>query len=479
MNTSATNTALADVSMPITAIESGSAGRTLRLLMIAFNFPPAATAGVHRTLRFTKYLPDFGCVPTVLTRNCEPDSGGEQLLSQVPASVLIDRVGVSPEPAATTAIGDLTNLAPSIPSGSRVSWRSMQNDIVRAVKHALRPAWDLLTETPDQYIGWSRQAAYRGIELCRNRGFDVIYTTGPPHSTHLAGCKIKRATGLPWIADFRDPWARRPWAKARNPWGQRLLPYFERKVACEANCVILNNDASAADFRRAYSKLPPEKFISIPNGYDPDLLPLADRLRQRRRQQLQPFSSRPAVICHPGTLYGQRDPSPVLEAIACLHREGLDVRFQQLGTVGPRFDLARLSQQLGIVHLVEHIPPVPHAEAMEYMSQADVLLIIQPNGPLMVPGKLYEMLLFDQPIVAVCDSAATSETLATFRHTWSASCGDTGGITTALRSALRSRPTEAESAERRDAHRRFEGRQLAEVLSKAIASTLSAHSAAR
>lgn len=476
MSSSATNLAVTTIDKPPAATGLPAEQRSLRLLMIAFNFPPAATAGVHRTLRFVKYLPEFGCQPTVLTRNCDPDSGGEQLLAQVPRRAVVHRVGVSPEPAVLPPAGDPHNSASPVSRVAIADRPSPRKRMVRTVKDVLRPAWDLLTETPDQYIGWSRQAANRAIALCRDDGFDAIYTTGPPHSTHLAGLKIKRRTGLPWIADFRDPWARRPWAKARNPWGQRLLPYLERKVAREATCVILNNDASAEDFRRAYPELPAEKFISIPNGYDPDLIPIVDRLRERRRQQ--PLQNRTPVLCHPGTLYGQRDPRPILNAIACLHREGLDVRLQQIGTVGPRFDLARLSAQLGIEHLVEHIPPVPHAEAMDHMSRADVLLIIQPNAPLMVPGKLYEMLLFDQPIVAVCDSAATGHTLATFNHAWSASCNDTAGITTALRSAIQSRPTDVDHAARRQAHRQFNGRQLAEVLGQVVTSVHSGRPAA-
>lgn len=448
--------------------------RRVRLLMFAFNFPPAATAGVHRSLRFAKYLHAFNCHPTVLTRNCSGDPGGEALLGQVASDVEIVRVGYSKEPPAVSHSaggeeeGDQQgdDRGGSAPIGRR---------LVKTIKDLLRPARDLLTETPDQYVGWSRQAAARGIELCRQASFDAIYTTGPPHSTHLAGLKVHRRTGLPWIADFRDPWARRPWTKVRNPWGQRLLPYLERKVARSASRIVLNNDASAEDFRRAYPDLPPEKFIAIPNGYDPELLQVMDELQHARRKipTAGARTLRTPVLCHPGTLYGQRNPQAILQAIGQLHRRGTEVRFQQVGFVGPRFNLLQMARAEGIEHLVECVPPVAHREAMQYMAHADILMILQPNGPLMVPGKLYEMLLFDQPILGVCDSIASTQVLRSAGNAWSVGSQDADVIAGALEEILRG-DTITEAAERAAARDRYNGRDLAARLSEVIHSAVAA-----
>lgn len=428
------------------------------LLMLAFNFPPATNVGVHRTLRFAKYLGEFGCRPTILTRHCTPSVAGEQLLAQVPDDVAIHRVGSSNEPPEP----EEGSAEPQDTVSTAHSNRYVTRSIKRRMKSLLRPGWELLTETPDQYVSWSRLAAAKGIELCRDGKFDAIYTSGPPHSTHLAGLKIQRASRLPWIADFRDPWARRPWVKARNPWGQRLLPHYERKVVHGAARVVLNNEASAEDFRRAYPHLPPKKFVSIPNGYDPDLLPLVAQLRQQRQQSLPETNgqNRIPVLCHPGTLYGQRDPRPILEAIASLHKEGIDVRFQQVGLVSAKFELNRTVCNLGIQHLVECIPPVSHAQSMAYMSRADVLLIIQPNAPLMVPGKLYEMLLFNLPIVAVCDSVATSSALKLAGNSWTVSSQDAKGIQTAIESALSDALDDETCKSRTEAKTYYNGKHL-------------------
>ncbi|KAA5546290.1 glycosyltransferase family 4 protein [Roseiconus nitratireducens] len=433
--------------------------------MLAINFPPAATAGVHRTLRFVKYLGEFGCHPTVLTRNCDPDPGGESLLAQVPDDVIIHRVGESPEPP-TPPNADAVNQSPS----DRAT-PSPLAPLKRTTKNVLRPGWELITETPDQYIGWSRQAAVRGLELCRDGDFDAIYTTGPPHSAHLAGLKIHRQTGLPWIADFRDPFARKAWIKARNPWGQRLFPYFERQVVREADCVVVNNEASAEDFRRAYPDLPSEKIVAIPNGYDPDLVPVAEQLRERQREQTAADGRRPVpVLCHPGTLYGERDPGPILNAIAQLHRQGIDVRFQQIGVVAGQFDPTGMARQLGIDHLWECLPPMSHHEVMEQMAGADILLIVQPATPLQVPGKLYEMLLFDQPILAVCDSRATSDVIREAGNAWSVGSGDVEEIAATLQRCVE-RIESCQPQDRESARANYDGRDLARQLSQQIMRT--------
>jgi len=447
-------------------------GSTIKLLMLAYNFPPAATAGVHRTLRFTKYLRQFGCHPTVLTRHCQPDSGGEQLLAQVPDDVVVYRTGKANEPADPLLSSNrrATTAGASAATDS-LRRQSPRSRIVQTAKCILRPGWELLTETPDQFVAWSRQAAVRGLEICRVGSFDAIYTTGPPHSTHLAGLKIRRKTGLPWIADLRDPWARRTWIKARNPWGQRLLPYFESKVVNAASIVILNNDASADDFRRVYRRLPAEKFVSLPNGYDPHLLPIAEQLRQRRAREAEPAGTETPVpvICHPGSLYGERDPRPILKAIEHLHHNGIDVLFQQIGYATPLFDPAGIAQELGIGHLVQCIPPVSHSHVMQYMSRADILLIIQPNTPLQVPGKLYEMLLFDQPILAVCDSLATDAVIASAGDAWSVKSRDVDGIADALKKMIGHKDS-AVAGKRQLARAGFNGCDLASELSDIIAS---------
>lgn len=438
---------------------------TLSLLMIVFDFPPAAAAGVHRPLRFTKYLGEFGCRPSVLTRHSVSEQDGNDLLAQVPLEVTVHRIGRS-------------KLQPNVRQDARVKVQLTRvgNGVTwlrNGLKSLLRPSWELVSETPDQYVHWARKASRHAIKLCKEVHYDAVYTTGPPHSAHLVGFKVHQKLGLPWIADFRDPWARHNWAKTRNPWGRRLVPHFERKVVRCATRVILNNETSRDEFRQTYSNLDENKFISIPNGFDPELLSKASESRSRFLRQLArtPPSKRTPIICHPGSLYRQREPRPILEAIKQLRNEGIDVKFQQIGNAATENNPLKIGAELGIEDLVEMLPKVSHSVAFQHMSQADILLVIQPDAPLQVPGKLYEMLLFDTPIIAICDSKATNAVLETTENAWSVPSHNSAAIAKAIRESL-SQPIDASANNRERSREIYNGRNLAESLRNVVAETI-------
>ena len=437
----------------------------LSLLMIAMHFPPEATAGVHRSLRFAKYLPDFGCQPYVMTRNRPPEPGGDDLLKQVPEGVVVHRIG--------KLIRLPRSKQESQVDGNVVGKRTRYQGVRNVAKSILLPPWELVSETPDQHVGWAQVASQRAIEQCKESHFDAIYTTGPPHSTHLIGCKVKHKFGLPWVADFRDPWARHNWEKQRNPWGRRLKPYFERKVVRTADRVVLNNEASRDEFRANYPDLPTEKFVAIPNGFDPELIQQVTELQLPLPHNIKSDAStkRSPVICHPGTLYRQREPRPILKAIANLRKQGQDIRFQQMGLATGECDPARIGAELGIEDLVEVVPRGSHTEALERMSQADILLVIQPNAPLQIPGKLYEMLLFDKPIIGICESRATSAVLESAGNAWSVSSTDIAAIEVALQDSLACDWENVREARLR-ARDCFDGRALSRRLRDVVVSAI-------
>lgn len=336
--------------------------------------------------------------------------------------------------------------------------------VLSPIKSLLRPVWQLISETPDRGIGWAKLAAREGIKIAANQNIDVIYSSGPPHSVHWAARTISRSTGIPWVADFRDPWARRPWKRAQNPLGQKLLPYYERKVVETAKRVILNTPAACEDFQAAYPNLS-QKFTCIPNGLDPDLIDqvAAIGLNEEVRET--------KVLCHPGSMYGHRDPNPILRAIARLNKDGISIKLQQIGAIAEHFDPASAARELGIAHLFERLPQMGHSQVLKHMSDADLLLIIQPDAPLMVPGKVYEMLAFSQPIVAVCDSPATASVVEDGGG-WCASSRDETEIATAIKMASSS-DRQSIANKRLAARAKYDGRNLTKQLANIFDSAIS------
>ncbi|MCY2967568.1 MAG: glycosyltransferase [Planctomycetota bacterium] len=373
-----------------------------RVLLVTTSFPPSKYVGALRIGRFARMLPEFGWDPVVIA-GIEPDAGSPpEWASQVKVvrvpGMFIDK----PE-----APGDgATEPSKSTPL-------STAKRLLGPFRSLARNCWQLVFDTPDKQIRWTRVAREKALQMARECHFDAVVTTGPPHSVQLVGQYLKRQLGIAWIADFRDPWSRHPWGfRVENPWGQRLRPYFERSCVRECDLVILNTDPMRDEFRAAHPKVPSEKFISIANGCDEIMARAVQTMLQSQpvSQPGIPHSRSELVrICHPGSLYHTRDPRPIAEAVGIVRQRGWNVRLEQIGNTSPSFAMEQFLADRNLSDSFILSPPVPQSEVHRRMAESDLLLLLQPGTPLQVPAKLYEMLLFGKPILAVTDEGATAD----------------------------------------------------------------------
>ncbi len=408
------------------------------VLVVAFDFPPAATVGVHRTLRMVKYLPRHGWRSAVLTGQPEARGGrrDESLLDQVPRDTTVVRTGLlQPE----EIIKNWLRLGRQMPPAARDPAAPQPAGHDPATPPATPPLRrvlaDLLFATPDSQAGWLWTAVRAGARLARQQQVDVIYATGPPFTAHLVAQRVARRVGRPLVLDFRDPWSRCPWGPRKPyPLSQRRLGRLEAACVHSAAAVVLNTARLAEEFRRFYRQVPAERFSSIPNGYDPDWATRIATLATRASLPRAP--GEPPVLLHPGSLYRRRDPRPVLEAVARLAQAGRPIKFLQLGPCDPEFHAAELAQRLGISSLFEVHPPVPHGDVLARMALAELFLIVQPDTDLQVPGKLFEMLLFHKPVVALAETGETADIIQRFRLGLVAPPTDAEAISQALAGAL-------------------------------------------
>lgn len=434
------------------------------VLMIAPLFPPNLAAGAHRTLRFVKYLHEFGWKVVVITKGLPVgvDSGeGSNSLPQFFGADQIEVIRVEDTlqhvPTEVRANFDCDAKIQLHPAQPKAQRRSI---VVETGKSLLRPLWQFIEQTPDMERGWSRLAAKAAIRRCQQGGIDAIYSTGPPHSVHLAGLRVARTTKLPLVADFRDPWARNSWIRKRNPIGRRLTPWLESMVVNAAAKVIANNDGSLASFQAAYSDLAKKnRFVAITNGFDPDIA-VADS-----RDASNDSSVLTAV--HAGSLYVQRDPRPLIAAIAQLVKAGEKIEFHQIGTFEKQFDPLAIARELGCESSVRSLGELSHVETLQRLSSADLLVVIQPNAPFQIPGKVFEMLLFDQPILAVCESPPTEKVVRQAGGATAAS-HDVDAIANAIRSAIAMRGSADLAARRSHARALYNGRELTKSLATVL-----------
>ena len=172
-----------------------------------------------------------------------------------------------------------------------------------------------LFATPDAEIGWLPTAFLSGVRITFSNRPSWLISSGPTHTAHLVARLLKAILGARWLADLRDPWAHATRASidGRGPIASGLNRIEERHMVGHADLIVLNTDRLLADFSARYPDSV-EKLFTIPNGYD---LPLP-----RVPKLAVALDRKPVRLIHAGSLYGRRDPLPLLSALADLIAAG-------------------------------------------------------------------------------------------------------------------------------------------------------------
>jgi glycosyltransferase involved in cell wall biosynthesis len=258
---------------------------------------------------------------------------------------------------------------------------------------------------PDEKWVWIRAAARAAIGLHAERRFDVLVSFGQPFSDHLAGLRVHRATGLPWVAHFSDPWVDSPYLRGRS-WQQSIWRRMEASVVRAATALVFVNRQTAD---RVMSKYPAEwkrKAHVVPHGFDGLIASDAGR---------NTGSDRRLHLVYTGRFYDHvRTPDALLRALAALAaRRSLasELAVTFVGTVGTSH--RRLTSRLGLDGIVSFTGRVPVAESARYARSADVLLLIDAAADenLFLPSKLIDYLPAGKPILALTPPCGASADL--------------------------------------------------------------------
>ncbi|MCA9728915.1 MAG: glycosyltransferase, partial [Candidatus Eisenbacteria bacterium] len=362
-----------------------------RVLYLAYFFPPLGGAGVQRSLKFARYLPENGWLPHVLTGPSGYWIRDESLLGELDPRTRVDRV-THRGARWMGGAGSGTRR-----SGRRIFW----------LRYASR-----LVLVPDAYVGWSRAAAAHAERLAREIRFDALVTTSSPDSAHLAGARLRRLLGIPWIADFRDPWTRRMAYAPPTPLHHRWHLRLEGQVLRTADRVLVTSDATREDFLVRNPGLPPARVVVIPNGYDESDFVAAESWRATTSGERLAV---PALL-HAGQLNPERPITPFLAGLRRL-RERDPVRAQQARTLflGAHYDHHREEvRAAGLDDLVRFEGNRPHRESVAALLDAQVLLLLEQNsdrGKLILPGKVWEYARSGRPILGLVPPGGAADRL--------------------------------------------------------------------
>lgn len=335
------------------------------ILIIALDFPPCKSAGVQRTLLFCKYLKQLGWNPVVLTVDANAHLAHDDSTSETFDFPVYRAHSLNSK-------RDLSI------KGKTISW----------------------LQSPDKFWTWYYTAVPLGLKLLKKYNPSVIWSTYPVLTAHRIANKLAKKSGVPWIADYRDP------VQARYDFSQTLsktIRRIERSSVERASKLVFTTKQASLLYQSLYETHPTSKFCVIPNGFDS--LHVSNEALD---------NSNKFLLLHSGAVYENgRDPTQLFIAIHQLKKEGF-LTIENFSLVFRGCDGDRFKTQitdLSINELVSFLPSISYKESVIEMSQASALLLLQ--GELFtnqIPGKLYEYLATNKPVVCICPAGSATHT---------------------------------------------------------------------
>jgi len=364
-----------------------------RVLVIAYYFPPMGLSGVQRTLKFVKYLSQFGWHPTVLTVD--------------PRGYFAKDDTLLPELEGRNVT--IVRTAPSGPSRFL-----KKKEVVELPSEWKRKLLSRLSDTvfiPDNKIGWRRRAVARALALHREAPFDLIFATAPPFTSFLIGRKLKRKIDKPLVFDYRDPWVDYPFKFYPTPLHKLANIILERRALRSSSHIITTNRRVKEEILRRYRFLTYHDIDIISQGFDSADFASAG-LPGEKKSRTGPQGDRRMRITYAGVFWEDRVPDYFLRALHDLFSETprLRGRIEAVFVGKFRDENMKLVVKLGLQDTVRVLGYLPHRECVRELCASDVLWMTV-GDDLGSPGKVYEYIGARKPILGLVPEGYLKSTI--------------------------------------------------------------------
>lgn len=394
--------------------------RPLRILLIAYRFPPQVGGGVHRPVRLVKFWSREGHDVTVLTTFADPrEEQDPSLLSVIPGDIRLERV-----------------FDPSLPGLFLRARRRLEPGPGRFVARGLGYVQWLAQSlsVPDRQVGWLVPSVLRALRVCREVRPDVIVPTGPPWTPLVMARILSRMTRLPMVVDYRDAWTGLVVEGTQTALGRHLDPMIESWVLRGASGIVAAHRSIFRDLPQGYQRRrrQPRRLWS-PNGYDADDIHahLLDQPAVAHAGTQPSWTSaglaRPTgkgselaasprsrfILSYTGALGGHRNPRTFFAVLDTLLRSGRidpdDLRVRIAGGLPSRLRGFVVSLP-AVAPILEDRGYLAHAESVRMLEESTANLIFirdidQRNRH--SPGKVYEVFYVGRPVLLFSPEGVT------------------------------------------------------------------------
>jgi len=374
-----------------------------KVLIISSYFPSYGGGGIIRIHNFVKYLPKKGFLPIVLTlkeKYYEKIYFTPELLNEYSKEVKIIRTD-SFEPKGGEIKDKIYGLKKKT-FVDRLFFSLMKNTVNKVL-------------IPDRAILWTPYALLKGRKIIKNDRVDLIFSTSPPFSSNIIAFLLHKLSGKPFILDYRDDWVgNKFYGGANGRFRFSLEQRLEYMLIKNAAKVITSTKESIELFKSKYPKFDTNKYIHLPNGYDPEYFKESYSSNSFNEA---PQKQRRINFVYTGSLTIKRDPRFFLKAVNEILTEDPNLKDRiRIYFIGfTHYKHKELVDTLGLIDIVSFIENLPPRKLSEFLQkETDVCLIFQretEGGKSAIPGKIYEYLASKKPILCMDNNGATTALL--------------------------------------------------------------------
>ncbi len=351
-----------------------------KLLYISYLFPPVGGSGVQRSLKFVKYLPEYGWESIVLTAN-------HRFLNQP------KDFSLSLELPNNQVI--YNSFAPDLRWLFKLLWGLRLHKIVSFLQRCIL--------IPDPEIIWLPFAKLTLKRIFDEHKIDFVLITSPPYAPLFLGEYVKKRYGVDYCIDFRDPWTSGVGRLYNTPpaWIGKIEKKWEKRIISQAKSIVCVNEAMVEELHKDYPEIPDTKLHSVNNGYDEE---------DFRDNVSSETNGNKLRLVYTGAFYDLRQPDIVWQAISELVTDGrIDknkISIEVFGKNNPLFVLGSFQNNSLIKAIVQTKQYVSHSKSVHEILKADLLLLFSGSGSserMNSPAKLYEYMRSAKPIFAIID----------------------------------------------------------------------------
>ena len=361
-----------------------------RVLIITYYWPPSGGSGVQRWLKMSKYLPENDWGPVIYTtKNAEYPIVDSSLEKDVaPDLEVIRRPIFEPYDYYKKFLG--------IKKEETVKMGFIEE---KEKKHGWKESISLWIRgnlfIPDARCWWVKPSVRYLKSYLKEHPVDAIISTGPPHSMHLIAMKLKEELGIPWIADFRDPWTEIDYYDDLHltRWADRKHHRLEREVLEKADKVV----TVAPDGAKRLGRLGNRNVRTIYNGFDRD-----------DDAQTPVSLSDTFTLTYLGVLSKIQNPEQFWQVLGELVKEDEEfskkLKIKLIGQIDN--SVIRSIKEQGLSGYVALSPYVPHDQVSEVHRSSTLLLLFlmpdsEPRTKGLLTGKLFEYMASGRPILCI------------------------------------------------------------------------------